>query len=705
MNRWNQISVVRLLFPFLGGILATVYFQLRLPYPLCFLGSVLLLFVFLSEIKSPKWNYQLRWLQGTVISFLFFLMGVQLTHSATEMESPKHYSKSLQSKNFVIAMLNEAPLNKGKTLKTEIAIKAIHTNGNWKEANGRAMLYMEPDQESSVLHYGDELLLEIGLTPVPPPQNPAEFNYQRYLQFHQIHYQAYAKRENWKNLNRNEGNVILKTCLRLRNYLLSVLIENGVQGNEFAVGSALILGYEDKLNSEIMNAYSASGALHVLSVSGLHIAIVFLVLNQALFFLEKFKRGQVLKASILILLLWFYAALTGLSPSVLRSAAMFSLLIVGKSLNRYTNIYNTLAASMLALLIWNPYLIMDVGFQLSYLAVLGIVSIQDGLYSRWQPKSKLLDRIWAITSVSIAAQLSTFPLGLLYFHQFPNYFLISNLVVIPLSTLILYLGMAVCGVFKIKFLTLALCKFLSASLWFLNSSVSFFEKLPYSVIEGISITTVETWTIYATLFSFYLFFELQKIRFLRWGLLLTALLFLVLIQHKIERLRQQKIIVYRIKKHSAIDLIEGRNNYFFCDSGLIHNKSSLLFHVKHNWWDLGIEKTFAGQHTLLYAGAKAGNFRCRSNLIYFGHKKLLCLNPQNQHLLPYLQLSETIDLLIVSNNVKVNLSKLKAQLKFDKVIFDSSNSTQKIKYWKQQCEADGIPFYDVNKNGAFVEEL
>ena len=180
----------------------------------------------------------------------------------------------------------------------------------------------------------------------------------------------------WISTNKNEGSFILKTSISLRDYFLNIFKQYNITGNEFAVGSALILGFEDKLNPEIISAYSSSGALHVLSVSGLHIAIIYVVLLKLLFFLDKFKNGKIIKAIILVLMLWFYACLTGLSPSVMRAATMFSFIVIAKLFNRYTNVYNTLAASALLLLIINPYLIMEVGFQLSFLAVFGIVMLQ-----------------------------------------------------------------------------------------------------------------------------------------------------------------------------------------------------------------------------------------------------------------------------------------------------------------------------------------
>lgn len=705
MNFWHQASVVRLLFPFILGILAVVILDIYIPFFDYIIFLPLSLLILFSQNKSVRFAYQFRWVNGILISLLFFMVGVQLTVSNTEHYSEYHYGHILQKQNYVLAQINEAPVDKGKSIRAEIKLIGMLQNDKWKTCTGRAMLSLVRDSMSTQLHYGDMLLLHASFSAIPAPQNPSEFNYRRYLQFHNIKYQAYCKASSWVNLKQNDGNIVLKKCLALRDYLLRVFLENGIEGKEYAVGAALILGYEDKLDAEIMNAYAASGALHVLSVSGLHIAIVLVILNSLLFFLDKFKRARLLKAFILLLLLWMYAALTGLSPSVLRSAAMFSLIIIGKSLDRYTNIYNTLASSMLVLLLWNPFLLMEVGFQLSYLAVLGIVSFQAGIQELWEPRNKLLKHIWTLTSVSIAAQLSTFPLGLFYFHQFPNYFLLSNLIVIPVSTAVLYLGVGVCLLAKLKMAAVLLCKLLSSLLWFLNASVQFFEQLPHAVIQGVSITVLESCLLYLLIGSFFLFLIGRKIIFLISGAAFIGLLVLAIIFEKYGHLQQEKLVIYHVKSHSAIDFISGNKNYFFADSALLHNEGKLLYHIKHNWWDLGLSNSYSFDWRHLQSGFQSPVLKCKEYIIQFSSKKLIYITLQNVERIKFVSMTETIDYIVLTANVKIHLGKLFERLKFKKVIFDSSNSKGKIRFWKEQCNALKLEYYDVLEQGAFVEEL
>ena len=403
--------------------------------------------------------------------------------------------------------------------------------------------------------------------------------------------------DNWKTMPGKERNVLFEYAYLFREKLLSIFKKDGISGDEYAVASALLLGYKEALAPEIISSYASAGAMHVLAVSGLHVGIIYLVLNGLLFFLVKIKHGNTIKAILLILFLWAYALLTGLSPSVIRAVTMFSFIIIGKMLYKNTNIYNTLGVSAFLLLLINPFLIVEVGFQLSYLAVFGIVLIFPKLYELWNMDylicnfysfGWLADKIWAIICISIAAQIATFPLGLLYFHQFPNYFIFSNLIVIPLATVIIYLGILVLLTSPVGWLSGAIAKALIFIINFLNNSVVFIEQLPYSVTQGISISIFETWIIYLLIASMLTYFMIVRVKYLNFGLFfLIVLLSFQVFESDLERGRN-RLIVYNVNKCTAIEFVSGKQSYFIADSSLTDDQSKLLFHIKHNWWDMEI---------------------------------------------------------------------------------------------------------------------
>lgn len=698
---WNQAPLVRLLISILTGIIAAVYSEIYSPLFIVVAAILFIVIGSLTIFNQFTFKYKFRWIYGFILNIVLFFFGFQLTILNTSKFQDSHFSKHIDKEEFVYVKVMEPSLEKERSLKIIAEVIAVKQSEKWLNTTGKSLFYFQKDSLSKQISYGDCLLLKTKFDEIKSPQNPSEFNYKRYISFHQIYQQAYVKSENWKSLNKNEGNIILKYSLLLRDKLLSILTENKVEGKEFAVSSALLVGYEDKLDADIISAYASTGALHVLSVSGLHVAIVYIVFNLLLFPLDKIKYGNSIKAALLILFLWFYAALTGLSPSVLRASTMFSFIIISKAFNRYTNIYNTLAASALFLLLINPYLIMDVGFQLSYLAVIGIVYLQPIIYEWWEPKNGLLEKIWAITSVSIAAQVATFPLGLHYFHQFPNYFLFSNLIVIPLSTIIIYLGIAVFVVSKISLLAGFLAQLLSWLTSILNQSVEVIEHLPYANFQGISVSITETWLLYFLIIMLLAFFAMKQIQYLRYTMVLVIAFFGIQLLESYQEINQKKFIVYNIPKISAYDFIQGKQVLLLADSSLIYNDSRLLFHLKHNWYDLGIkQQTMLNNKTVKKWGNNA--LFVKDNFVQFYHKRIAIINALSTK---NTKEKINVDYLILSRNPQLKIADLAKHYVFKKIIIDSSNSNRKTNNWKKECDVMKINYYSVAESGAFIDDL
>ncbi|MFQ5335378.1 MAG: ComEC/Rec2 family competence protein, partial [Flavobacteriales bacterium] len=460
----------RLLIPFVAGIITGVFTHKHFQFQEYIAIAALLLLLIAFFTKKIYTKYRFRIFFGLLVDICLFILAYTLTISKTESLNASHFSRAYKKGTLVLVQLDERPVEREKTYKLIVDVLKVKCDDAWKEVSGHALLYLQKDSSTSGLSYGDILLIRPDFKEIPPPQNPGEFNYKRYLGFHQIGWQSYLPASKCIVTGKNRGSAVYYHAQHLRQACLEVFSDHGLQGDEYAVASALILGYKDALDDQIRHSFASAGAMHVLAVSGLHVGIIFLVLKSLLGFLERLKYGVFIKTFIMLSGLWFYAALTGFSPSVMRATTMFSFILIGKAMNRTAVIYNTLAASAFALLLFNPFLIMEVGFQLSYLAVVGIVFIQPRLYHIWHPKLWIIDKIWAITTVSLAAQIATFPLGLLYFHQFPNYFLFSNLIVIPMAAVILYNGMLVLALSFSDILCHWASVVLSAFVHFLNTA-------------------------------------------------------------------------------------------------------------------------------------------------------------------------------------------------------------------------------------------
>ena len=702
-NVWNQLPLLRILIPFIAGILASFKLDIDLTIsPIVFISFGIFISLFILLYKRIIGHYSNRWIFGLFVNVLLFLFGYEMTNSSNVKNRPADFSHFRSTADTVIATISEYVSERDNSYKIVLEFNAVKRNDKWIPVSGKTMTYFAKDSLAKELQYGDQLIIAANFTDVRAPQNPGEFNYKRYLALKSVHTQGFVKSGKWLTLNHEKGNVIKSIALKIREKFLRIFETNNITGDEYAVAGALILGYTDKIDADLISIYQGTGALHILSVSGMHVGVVFIVLNFLLAFLDRFKRGKYIKSALLILLIWFYAAITGFSPAVNRAVAMITFVIVGKAFGRNTNIYNTLSASVLLLLIINPLLIADVGFQLSYIAVLGIVMLQKKICKLWVPGNWLLTQVWMIVSVSIAAQLATFPLAMLYFHQFPNYFLLTNLIVVPLSNFIIYCGMLVLFASPFGFLAELFAKLLVYMVYGLNESIRFIEAMPYSAIKGIQISTLETILLYfGMIFLIYYFIDKRKL-FLK-----MAFIFAIIFSSSVAvkcyySVKQKNIIIYNIKKSSAIDFIDGREHVLISDSALIKSQKDIAMHMQNNWCGMQLkepENICEKKLSNLKFTFNKNSLFISGRFIQFYDKRFALVDEKN-----YRNTTDDpvyVDYLIISGNIKAEIGELLDSFKPKMIIIDSSNSLRKSEKWIKECAELNIPCYSVVKSGAF----
>ncbi len=694
---WKNVPFVRIILPMITGILLAIYNDFTHSFwTLSFVISLLALSVSLFLTKrKPSLNKELFF--GAIFYFTIFLAGVNIVIFNTAKNDTLHYQKHNQNSVKYIVEVVDLPKEKENSIQIVATIEScIDSNQNQVTTNGKALLYFAKDSASSSLIQGDKLIIKSNLATISPPINPGQFNYQQYLSFNQIYQQGFVQHGDFLKIENGKFGLI-KFASQCRDQLLLILKQNGLSGNELAVASALILGYKDDLGEELKHSYSSAGATHVLAVSGLHVGIIFLVLNFILNLFDKKDKFKLSKAIILILALWSYATITGLSPSVVRAATMFSFVTAGGAFQRKASIYNTLAASAFVLLCINPYLIMEVGFQLSYLAVLGIVYFQNLIYKRIYVKNKYLNYIWMITSVSIAAQLTTFPLGLLYFHQFPTYFFISNLVVIPAAMLIIGMGILLFILGWIPFVGSGIGWCLSTFIMGVNSFIIYIDKLPYSLIEGISISIFESWLIYLIILLFVLSYETRKMKYL----VLSLATIIAFISNDIGEDYQLKdhkeITIYQIKGEPNIDFISQENHYFIADSTLINNRSAMLFNVHHHWFDLDLKppKTHP-----IHATFETPNLLANSGVYQFYNTKIYHITESKSH-----YFKGEIDILYLDVKDQINISPIIENLKPTYIIVGNQCNYKlrtELKNLVSMKGANGCTIHFLRDSGAFT---
>ncbi|TXB66138.1 ComEC family competence protein [Vicingus serpentipes] len=704
-----QIPLIRFIIPFILGIVSAIYIPLENQLTNYTLGVFLISYLLLLSIKKINSSYKLKWLFGVLIYLILFNLGHTIT--LQKSNSSKPFQLNNKQNQVMIGEVISPPLIKEKTVKTTIAIKGLKTNENWVSTNGNVIVFVQKDSLSESLKLGDYISFNPQFENVPDPKNPNEFDYKRYLSFHLIHQQSYLKSSNWKIIDNTNNNSLFLYADKFRTKLIKILEENGLKGNELGVASALILGYKNNIDAQLKNAYSSAGAMHILAVSGLHVGIIFMIFNYLLQFLEKLKYGIIIKAIIILLLMWSYAFITGLSPSVLRASTMFSFIVLAKAIKRNSNFYNTLAASAFVLLIYNPFYIMDVGFQLSYIAVIGIVIIQPWLSKFYLPKNKIIQYFWDLTTVSVAAQIATFPLGLYYFHQFPNYFFISNLVVIPFAVIILYLGLSLFIISFIPYANEFTAYILNKSIWILNASVNTINELPYSVSANVRFTFEHTILIYLVITFIVVLFISRKLKFL---LISQTIIILFLIDvgfNSIEQSKQKKIMIYNIPNYSAINFIDGKDNILLSDIKLYNNKSKLLYHVKNNWIEEGVKNEkvvdldkLKKAHLLsnIYRISNQNLFT-KLNYFQFYNTKIAIIDNNLTHKKAKAPIN--IDLLIWTKNNSTSISEVMKSYTFKQLIIDSSNSNYTNEKLINEAKNLEIDYWSVLTQGSYSINL
>jgi len=534
---------------------------------------------------------------------------------------------------------------------------------------------------------GYVLLSKAEAQPIKNTGNPGGFNYTRYCAFEGVYHAVFAKPGEWKILLRNKPGKLRSLIIDLRQYAISGIrkylpAENNIQG----IAEALVVGYKEDLDKDLLQAYSNTGVVHIIAISGLHLALVYYILMLLISRIPWLKKKIWIQSVFCIACLWIFSLVSGASASVLRSAVMFSFVLAGKSFGYSGSIANSLACSAFFLLMYNPYFLWDIGFQLSYLAVVGIVALQEPLYRLLFIKYKVLRYLWKACTVSISAQITTLPFCLYYFHQFPVYFLPANLIAVPLSSAILVVEFFLIAFSWIHPVALLAGKATTIMIQVMNYVIQFIEQLPGATIKEIFFPFITCILISTSILFFGLALRGVSFRNLKFGIyfLLMALTANGLLIY--DARKKPVFIVYKTPGYSSADFIEGGKYLNFSDSLL--NKQKVNRYV------------WAPSRTL-FASVKVAEKKIAQHqpgLVEFHHKRILRLDAVS--LFP--GKVEHADILIISHNAEVDLDSLLRKFKPEIVVFDASNNLWKIAKWKSICDRLALPCFSVPEQGAFV---
>ena len=660
------------------GLVAGIFASKAIEWPLVLVGAaiaVAIASIILSQCFSTIRAKILG--HGAAMSLVFFL-GIfsHIMHHPTF--SSKHYSHWLTPNQ-------DAPKQLFLRLKKPLKPTAY----NWRyyaevvrldsqHVSGKIVLNIRKDSINPDLNPDDKLAIYAPLKPIESPKNLHSFNYKKFLQNQGVMHQLSIMSDDYLVFSSSKHS-LLGMSATLKIQLEKQIDQFPVSKTAQAFIKALFLGNRNEIPENIKMDYKNAGVLHVLALSGLHVGILLLLFRSILTPLLVIKYGKSIRSVLLVLALWGFAMLTGLSPSIVRAVSMFSCFAIADGLNRKTSSINTLSISAFALLMINPNYSLDVGFQLSYCAVLGILILMPELDKLWTFKSKLLEFFNAIFKVSLAAQLGILPLGLYYFHQFSALFFLANLLVVPGLMFLLYLGIFVLitnlsnepiGLLNLGF---------DNGLKLMNKYINWITTWDGLILDNIAFDAIMMGLSYLLMIALFWFFKTKT-----YSKLVRVLLIIVVFQgYYVWRFRSRpkaEFVVFHKTKSTVLGFREGLTLTTYQRDSLPHSF---------------VEDYVVGE----------GLLTIEINPL----KPLYRISNNNLLLVDSLGIydfkSTTIDWVLLRHSPKIHLEKLIKTLRPKRIIADGSNYKSHADLWRKTCKNLNIKFHDTAKDGAFIFPL
>ncbi|MEO7923685.1 MAG: ComEC/Rec2 family competence protein [Chitinophagaceae bacterium] len=687
---WKRTPFLKLLLAMMTGILLQWYCRFDISVWIIILPtglSLLLAFFFI-----PLFNrYRFSFVNAVVTALLFISTGAILAWSRDTRNDEKWFGNFLGGDDALVVSLDEIPVEKTRSVKAVARVNYFIRNGKTLPVKGKLILYFSKDSLPPI-NYGEQLIFKKPVQEIRNAGNPGGFNYKRYALFQGITHQVYLKQGEFERIESNTGSRFRKFIYSSREKVLAILRSYIKGEKELGLSEALLIGYKNDLDQSLVQAYTNTGVVHIIAISGLHLGLIYWLLALLLKPLQQKRKMRWLRSLLIIAGLWLFSLLAGAQPSILRSALMFTCIVLGESLTRRTSIYNTMSLSAFILLLINPYWLWDVGFQLSYAAVLSIIIFMRPIYNWFYIKNKALDFLWKMNAVTLAAQVLTVPLSIYHFHQFPNLFLLTNFLAVPLSSIILLAEILLCLLSVIPSAALLTGQLITVLIGLMNRYIQHIETIRFAVWNGLQLSLLQA--ILLILFASFTSYWLMErsVTGLKLGLL-ALLGFVAIRSHSfIQSEQQEKLIVYNVPKKRAVDIIKGRNYYFLGDSELVGSEFAGNFHLKPS--------RILQRISSMNAPAELVH---QNNYLDYRGKHILLLGKAIYF--PEQVQKPIIDLLILSNNSKLYIKKLAGSLQIKQVVIDGSVPSWKSNYYKKDCDSLKIPWHDVSVSGAFVMNL
>jgi competence protein ComEC len=655
------------------GIFLSSYVSIEI-YIILFLLVVAFCFGLFFHFKTSIYK---SIISSYFLLLLFVVLGVfisQLHHPKAQKNHYSYFLKKEKTSNLLLSITKEMSPT---TYNYRYIAKVLEINHH----NSNGTILVQTPKGSTINPYktDDLVFLKGTLDPIDPPKNPYGFNYKNFLErkgiFHKI-----SMHQNTTYITRKGKKSINGIASLARNFIGEKIDKLHINSTAQAFLKAFYLGKRDEILDEIKEDYKNSGVIHILALSGLHIGILLKILEFLLFPMAKTKKGKRIRSLLIIIALWSFAFVSGLSPSIVRAVTMFSCFALASGLNRQKNSINTLFISAFFLLIINPNYVLDVGFQLSYGAVLGILSITPILDRYWSPKHVLIKPLATLLKVSVAAQIGILPLGFYYFHQFPGLFFLANLLVVPALGLCLWMGVfiIILNGFKIsEWLAYGFKNIIDL----MNKSAHWIANFEFVLFKNITFDLGMLIVLYLIIIAFFKYITTKTFKKLMFfGISILLLQLYVLFTFKLNT--EQYFIVFQKTKYTVLGFKNGLN---FETHNTEKDNEKFQF-IEDYTTNEGIEKKSNSNLNRFYSiGNK--NLLVVDSLGYFDFKSI------------------KFDWILLRNSPKINLEQLIKKIQPKLIIADGSNYKSYVRRWKKTCMKKNIHFHDTFEDAAFIYKL
>ncbi|WP_025741349.1 ComEC/Rec2 family competence protein [Aquimarina pacifica] len=649
--------------------------------------TILFIFTVQVGLLGLSWYYEKKTSSKgsffTIVMIAFFItFGITLVKIHNPKSYDNHYTYLLENKNIKNKKVG-IQFHIKERLKPSIYydkyIASIQHISN-HISKGKLLIRIPIDTLSEPLPIGTSYSTFTNLSSISKPKNPNQFDYAKYLEKQYIYHQITVS-NNKLISNKKTFWSFYYLSDQIRTFVNNKLSHYDFDKKQLSIINALLLGQRQDIDTETLDEYKNAGAIHILAVSGLHVGIILAFLTFILSPLDRYgNRYKTIKLIATLILLWCFAIIAGLSPSVLRAVTMFSFLAIGMHIRSKTSIYNSLFISLFILLCFNPLLLFSIGFQLSYLAVFAIVWIQPKLAKHYKPKYFIPKKIWETFTVTIAAQLGLLPLSLFYFNQFPLLFFISNVLIIPFLGSILGLGVITILLACLNILPEKIATLFGLCIDYMNTSVSWVAQQDVFLIENIFFSWKMLLALYNVIITSFLTIQDYKKRRI-WMVSSVLILMSIIIFEKTGALNQEEFIVFNNNNNTTVGFLKNKNLS-------LYSHDTLSVKTRH----------FLLNNYLTQKQAKLDTIAPLKNVYSYKDRTILLIDSTSIYKVKEMD----PDIIILSNSPKINLERLLKSFTPRKIVADASNYRSYIKKWKTTCKKHKIPFHHTGKKGAFI---